>query len=694
MKCTVLHSSNNRIRVHMAGRKMSRRQADLLYGYLNRLDFVEKADVYDRTGDAVILFTGDVKNVKSALAEFKYENVDLSTLPVNVRTRSINQEYADKLISKCLRRAFRQLYMPLWYTTARTAVKSIKYIAKGISCIAHGQIKVELLDACSIGASILTGDFSTAGSVMFLLEVGEMLEDWTHKRSVNDLAQSMSLNIDKVWLVTDDGDVLVSADSIKKGDKIRVHTSNVIPLDGEVCEGEAMVNQASLTGESVGVRKAPGSSVYAGTVVEEGECVFIAKNRIGQSRYDRITAMIEQSELNSESANRAMALADKLVPYSLLGTAVTYALTRNVARAISILMVDFSCALKLAMPLSFLSAISEAGRHHITVKGGNYLELMHNADTIVFDKTGTLTRACPTVAGVVTFNGKDENRCIKLAACMEEHFPHSMANAVVSYAEKNGITHDEMHSKVEYIVAHGIATTVQDKKAIIGSYHFVFEDEKVIIPEGEKEKFENLPEEYSHLYLAVDGVLEAVILISDPVRKEAKFVVDRLHKLGIKEIVMMTGDSEKTAKAIAKQAGVDRYKAEVLPEDKAAFVSRCKAEGKTVDMIGDGINDTPALSSADVGIAISDGASIAREISDVIISAGDLYELVVLKTLSDRLMERIRKNYAFIMTFNGTLIVLGAMGILPSATSALLHNASTVAISLKSMTKLLDEEEK
>ena len=624
---------------------------------------------------------------------FHYEKVELPTGLVESSGRELNKEYQEKLISKVIYHFGRKWFLPAPIRNAYTAVVSVKYIWKGIRTLAKGKIEVPVLDATAIGVSMLRGDYGTASSVMFLLGVGELLEEWTHKKSVGDLARSMSLNVGKVWLKKDGQEILVPSEKIVSGDEIVVHMGNLVPFDGEVSDGEGMVNQASLTGESVPVRRTLGSVVYAGTVLEEGELTILVKQTGGSSRYEKITAMIEESEkLKSGLESKAEHLADRLVPYSLGGTALTYLLTRNATKALSILMVDFSCALKLAMPISVLSAIREANQHKITVKGGKFLEAVADADTIVFDKTGTLTKAQPTVAEVVSFSEtKNPDELLRIAACLEEHFPHSMAKAVVDAAREKHLDHEEMHSKVEYIVAHGISTTIEGKKAVIGSYHFVFEDENSVIPKGMEEKFSRLPAEYSHLYLAIEGVLAAVICIEDPLRPEAAEIVRQLKKAGLKKIVMMTGDSERTAKAIAKKVGVDEYYAEVLPEDKANFVEKEKAEGRKVIMIGDGINDSPALSAADVGIAISEGAEIAREIADITVAADDLAEILVLRMLSNRLMKRIHRNYRFIVTFNAGLILLGVGGILQPTTSALLHNTSTLYIGLKSMGNLLDE---
>ena len=693
MKFYIKHESRGRIRIHLAQKRMSSVQAETLLYYLQNQNQVSFAKVYDRTGDAVICYEGERAAVIRMIQLFHYEEVELPTGLLESSGRALNNEYQEKLISKVIYHFGRKWLLPAPIRAIYTTVVSVKYIWKGIQTLAQGKIEVPVLDATAIGVSMLRGDYGTAGSVMFLLGVGELLEEWTHKKSVGDLARSMSLNVGKVWLKKDGQEILVPSEKIVAGDEIVVHMGNLIPFDGEVSNGEGMVNQASLTGESVPVRRTLGSVVYAGTVLEEGELTILVKQTGGSSRYEKITAMIEESEkLKSGLESKAEHLADRLVPYSLGGTALTYLLTRNATKALSILMVDFSCALKLAMPISVLSAIREANQHKITVKGGKFLEAVAEADTIVFYKTGTLTKAQPTVAEVVSFSEtKSPDELLRIAACLEEHFPHSMAKAVVDAAREKYLDHEEMHSKVEYIVAHGISTTINGKKAIIGSYHFVFEDENSIIPEGMEEKFRHLPEEYSHLYLALEGVLAAVICIEDPLRPEAAEIIRQLKKTGLKKIVMMTGDSERTAKAIAKKVGVDEYYAEVLPEDKANFVEKEKVEGRKVIMIGDGINDSPALSAADVGIAISEGAEIAREIADITVAADDLAEILVLRMLSNRLMKRIHKNYRFIVTFNAGLILLGVGGILQPTTSALLHNTSTLYIGLKSMGNLLDE---
>lgn len=693
MKFYIKHESRGRIRIHLAQKRMSSVQAETLLYYLQNQKQVSFAKVYDRTGDAVICYQGERSEIIRMVQTFHYEEVELPTELIESSGRELNNEYQEKLISKVIYHFGRKWFLPAPIRTAYTAVVSVKYIWKGIQTLAKGKIEVPVLDATAIGVSMFRGDYGTASSVMFLLGVGEILEEWTHKKSVGDLARSMSLNVGKVWLKKDGQEILVPSEKIVPGDEVVVHMGNLVPFDGEVSDGEGMVNQASLTGESVPVRRTLGSVVYAGTVLEEGELTILVKQTGGSSRYEKITAMIEESEkLKSGLESKAEHLADRLVPYSLGGTALTYLLTRNATKALSILMVDFSCALKLAMPISVLSAIREANQHKITVKGGKFLEAVADADTIVFDKTGTLTKAQPTVAEVVSFSEtKSPDELLRIAACLEEHFPHSMAKAVVDAAKEKHLDHEEMHSKVEYIVAHGISTTIEGKKAVIGSYHFVFEDENSVIPEGMEEKFRHLPAEYSHLYLAIEGVLAAVICIEDPLRPEAAEIVRQLKKAGLKKIVMMTGDSERTAKAIAKKVGVDEYYAEVLPEDKANFVEKEKAEGRKVIMIGDGINDSPALSAADVGIAISEGAEIAREIADITVAADDLAEILVLRMLSNRLMKRIHKNYRFIVTFNAGLILLGVGGILQPTTSALLHNTSTLYIGLKSMGNLLDE---
>ena len=691
MKCKILHESSGRIRLRAEMRRMTMEEADQLEAYLAALPGVRQATVYERTCDMVILYREGRKQVLDGVAAFRFDREAMVASTPENSGRALNRQYQEKLVNMVLFRAARVLFLPTPLQQLYTLFRSVRYLWHGARCLLRRKLEVEVLDALSIGVSIIRNDYSTAASVMFLLRLGELLEEWTRKKSLGDLARCMSLNVDRVWLKTSDTEVLVPITQVKAGDTICVHTGNVIPLDGRVLSGEACVNQASLTGESLAVRKAEGACVYAGTVVEEGECVILVEQQSGSGRYDQIVSMIEESEkLKSSTENRALALADRLVPYSLAGTALTYLLTRNATRAISILMVDFSCALKLSMPLAVLSAMRECGSYHITVKGGKYLEAMAKADTIVFDKTGTLTHATPTVARVVPFGGRDERSVLCVAACLEEHYPHSMANAVVKEALRRGISHEEMHSEVEYVVAHGIASRIDGEKVVIGSYHFVFEDEGCVIPAGEQERFDALPPEYSHLYLAMGGTLAGVICVADPLREEASAVLNSLRKLGISKAVMMTGDNERTAAVIAKEVGVDEYFAEVLPEDKARFVEQEKAAGRTVVMIGDGINDSPALSAADVGIAISDGAAIAREIADITIAADDLFELVLLKMTANGLLKRTDGNYRFVLGFNGTLIVLGAAGILPPATSALLHNLSTLGISIRSMTNLLD----
>ena len=691
MKCKILHESSGRIRLRAEMRRMTMEEADQLEAYLAALPGVRQATVYERTCDMVILYREGRKQVLDGVAAFRFDREAMVASTPENSGRALNRQYQEKLVNTVLFRAARVLFLPTPLQQLYTLFRSVRYLWHGARCLLRGRLEVEVLDALSIGVSIVRNDYSTAASVMFLLRLGELLEEWTRKKSLGDLARCMSLNVDRVWLKRSDTEVLVPITQVKAGDTICVHTGNVIPLDGRVLSGEACVNQASLTGESLAVRKAEGACVYAGTVVEEGECVILVEQQSGSGRYDQIVSMIEESEkLKSSTENRALALADRLVPYSLAGTALTYLLTRNATRAISILMVDFSCALKLSMPLAVLSAMRECGSYHITVKGGKYLEAMAKADTIVFDKTGTLTHATPTVARVVPFGGRDERSVLCVAACLEEHYPHSMANAVVKEALRRGISHEEMHSEVEYVVAHGIASRIDGEKVVIGSYHFVFEDEGCVIPAGEQERFDALPPEYSHLYLAMGGTLAGVICVADPLREEASAVLNSLRKLGISKAVMMTGDNERTAAVIAKEVGVDEYFAEVLPEDKARFVEQEKAAGRTVVMIGDGINDSPALSAADVGIAISDGAAIAREIADITIAADDLFELVLLKMTANGLLKRTDGNYRFVLGFNGTLIVLGAAGILPPATSALLHNLSTLGISIRSMTNLLD----
>lgn len=691
MKFVIKHEIKGRMRIHVSQYRMSCGQADTLLYFLHSNKYVTFAKVYERTGDAVISYIGDRAEIIRTLQQFSYEKVDVPAGVIENSGRELNAKYQEKLIEKVVCRYVSKMFLPYPVRACVTTFKSVKYIWKGLQCLWHRKIEVPVLDATAIGVSVFRNDIETAGSVMFLLGIGELLEEWTHKKSVDDLARTMSLNVGKVWLKREDQEVLVTTSEIRPGDEVVVHMGNVIPFDGVVSDGEAMVNQASLTGESVPVRRVKENSVYAGTVVEEGELTVLVKEVGGSSRFEKIVTMIEESEkLKSALEGKAEHLADKLVPYSLGGTALTYLLTRNVNKAISVLMVDFSCALKLAMPISVLSAIREASLYHVTVKGGKYLEAVADADTIVFDKTGTLTKAQPTVVDVVSFNGADSDELLRIAACLEEHFPHSMAKAVVDAAQQKHLLHEEMHTKVEYIVAHGISTTIDGKRAVIGSSHFVFEDENCTIPEEKQDLFDSLPKEYSHLYLAIEGKLAGVICIEDPLREEAEAVVNSLKRAGITKVVMMTGDSERTAAAIAKRVGVDEYYSEVLPEDKAGFIEKEKAAGRKVIMIGDGINDSPALSAANVGIAISDGAEIAREIADITVGSDDLYQIVTLKLLSDSLMKRIRGNYRFIVSFNLGLILGGVAGILQPTTSALLHNTSTLLISLKSMQNLLD----
>lgn len=682
------------MRIHILQSRMSFEQADILQYYLDAKEQVINAKIQERTADVTVSYQGSREEILSVLEAFTYERAQVPEVYLKNSGRQMNREYWDRLVNKTVIYFGNKIFLPYPIRAGITMITSVKYIWKGLTTLARRRIEVPVLDATAIGVSIFRGDISTASSVMFLLSLGEILEEWTHKKSVGDLARSMSLNISKVWLVRDGQEIMVPVTEIRSGDPVRVHMGNVIPFDGCVIEGEAMVNQASLTGESVPVRRAEGSTVYAGTVVEEGEITFKVKEANGSSKYEKIMAMIEESEkLKSSLESKAEHLADRLVPYTFLGTGLVWLLTRNMTKTISVLMVDFSCALKLAMPLSVLSAIREASTHDITVKGGKYLEAMADATTIVFDKTGTLTKAQPTVVEVISFNEKLPDELLRIAACLEEHFPHSMAKAVVREAEKKHLVHEELHSKVEYIVAHGISSMLEDKKVVIGSYHFVFEDEKAQIPAEKQELFDHLSAEYSHLYMAIDGRLAAVICIEDPLRPEAAEVVKELKKTGITKVVMMTGDSDRIARTIAERVGVDEYYSEVLPEDKAGFVEKEKAAGRKVIMIGDGINDSPALSASDVGIAISDGAEIAREIADVTIGADNLYEVVTLKKLSNALMKRIRKNYKVIVGINASLIALGVAGVFQPTTSALLHNTSTLVISMKSMKNLLGKEE-
>lgn len=693
MKFTIKHESRGRMRVHMEQYRMTYEQADTLLYVIHNHRNVTFVKVYDRTADAVIEYVGDREQIIELLRHFHYESANVPQTVIKTSGRELNNSYQEKLIGSVVWHYSKKLLLPLPIRIALTIGRSVKYIGIGLKCLLQRKIEVPVLDATAITVSLITKDFSTASSIMFLLGIGELLEEWTHKKSVDDLARSMSLNVSKVWLRTPENqEILVESSKIEKGDKVVVHMGNVIPFDGEVLDGDAMVNQASLTGESVPVQRTVGNTVFAGTVVEEGEITIRVKEVEGNNRFDQIVTMIEESEkLKSELEGKAEHYADKLVPWTLGATGLTYLLTRNVTKAMSILMVDFCCALKLAMPISVLSAIREASLYNVTVKGGKFLEAVAEADTIVFDKTGTLTKAHPTVVDVVNFNDEySSDDMLRVAACLEEHFPHSMAKAVVDAASKKGLSHEEMHTKVEYIVAHGIATSINGKRTVIGSYHFVFEDEKCVVPAGKEPLFELLPLYYSHLYLAIEGKLSAVICIEDPLRDEAAAVVTSLKKAGISKVVMMTGDSERTASVIAKKVGVDEYYAEVLPEDKAAFVEREKAKGRKVIMIGDGINDSPALSAANVGIAISDGAEIAREIADITVGSDDLYQIVTLKYISNALMKRIKSNYRKIVGFNSGLIALGVAGVLPPTTTALLHNGSTILISVNSMKNLLE----
>lgn len=689
MRATIEHESRGRMRLRLRQKKMTLRQADLLEAWLKGQPWAREAVVHERTCCVILTYGGDRETVLSAIGSFTWAGAEETiTLPSH-STRALNREFQEKLVGKVLMKGVSTLFLPVPLRIARVVWHMIPFLSKGLRCLGRRRIKVELLDALSIGISAFRRDFGTAGTVMFLLEIGELLEDWTRKKSVADLAESLSLHVDRVWLKTPAGDVLTPIGQIRPGDQVVVRAGGVIPLDGVVAQGEATINQASLTGESVPVAKRPGSAVYAGTVVEEGECILDVKQASGQGRYDQIVEMIQRSEqMKSATEAKASNLADTLVPFTFAGSLLSFALTRNVTRALSVLMVDFSCALKLAMPLAVLSAMREAGREHITVKGGKFLEAVAKADTIVFDKTGTLTHACPRVAEVVPFNGKDEAEMLRLAACLEEHFPHSMANAVVEEARRRGLRHEERHATVEYLVAHGIASSVDGEQVRIGSAHFILEDEQCVIPEDEQAKFDALSPAFSQLYLAIDGVLSAVICISDPLREEAKDVLSALRGLGVKNAVMLTGDSPRTAAAIAEQLGVDDFRAGVLPSDKADYVAALRREGHTVLMVGDGINDSPALSEADAGIAISDGAAIAREIADITIAADSLWELVRLRQLAMALLHRIQNNYRFVIGFNGALIGLGVAGVLPPATSAMLHNLSTLAVSLHSMSAL------
>ena len=694
MKCTILHDTAGRLRVHLCCKRMTLRQADVLEYYLLAVDGVRSVKVYDRTRDAVVVYDAERERMIRALARFSFEKAEKLDLAPEHTSRTLNREFEDKLALTVMRRCASNLFLPAPVTSALAVIRSAKYIKEGLLALWHRKLSVAVLDATAVTVSMVRGDFATAGSVMFMLRLGEILEEWTHKKSVADLASAMSLRVENVWQQVDGTEVLTKVTDVKPGDRIVIRTGGMIPLYGRVVEGEAMVNQSSLTGESMPVAKRPGSPVYAGTVAEEGECVVCVEKVSGSGRYDRVVRMIEESEkLKSTAEDKASRMADRLVPYTLGGTAVTYLLTRDVTKMLAVLMVDFSCALKLAIPVAVLSAMRESSGHHISVKGGRFLEAVAKADTIVFDKTGTLTYATPKVAQVVPFGGHREADMLRLAACLEEHYPHSMANAVVEEAKRRGLTHEEYHSQVQYVVAHGISSMVEDKKVIIGSAHFVFEDEGCCIPEGEQEKYDALPAAYSHLYLCIDGELAAVICIHDPLRREAKDAVKALHESGFTNVVMMTGDNRRTAESVAAEVGVDAVYAEVLPEDKAAFIRQEKEKGHTVIMVGDGVNDSPALSEADAGIAISTGAAIAREIADITVASEDLFELVTLRKLSEALMDRIHGSYRFIVAFNLSLITLGVAGVLPPAISALLHNTSTLGIGLKNMTDLLEEHE-
>jgi len=695
MKCTILHDTAGRLRVHLCCKRMTLRQADVLEYYLLAVDGVRSVKVYDRTRDAVVVYDAERERMIRALARFSFEKAEKLDLAPEHTSRTLNREFEDKLALTVMRRCASNLFLPTPVTSALAVIRSAKYIKEGLLALWHRKLSVAVLDATAVTVSMVRGDFATAGSVMFMLRLGEILEEWTHKKSVADLASAMSLRVENVWQQVDGTEVLTKVTAVKPGDRIVIRTGGMIPLDGRVVEGEAMVNQSSLTGESMPVAKRPGSPVYAGTVAEEGECVVCVEKVSGSGRYDRVVRMIEESEkLKSTAEDKASRMADRLVPYTLGGTAVTYLLTRDVTKMLAVLMVDFSCALKLAIPVAVLSAMRESSGHHISVKGGRFLEAVAKADTIVFDKTGTLTYATPKVAQIVPFGGHREADMLRLAACLEEHYPHSMANAVVEEAKRRGLTHEEYHSQVQYVVAHGISSMVEDKKVIIGSAHFVFEDEGCHIPEGEQEKYDALPAAYSHLYLCIDGELAAVICIHDPLRREAKDAVKALHESGFTNVVMMTGDNRRTAESVAAEVGVDAVYAEVLPEDKAAFIRQEKEKGHTVIMVGDGVNDSPALSEADAGIAISTGAAIAKEIADITVASEDLFELVTLRKLSEALMARIHGSYRFIVAFNLSLITLGVAGVLPPAISALLHNTSTLGIGLKNMTDLLEEHER
>ncbi len=692
MKFVIKHELNNRLRIHLPMNNMTFRQADCLEYYLIGFDEIKEVKVYERTADVVIFFDCDKSKVITIVKEFSFDKVEVPESVYETSGRELSAKYYDKIVTSVILHYGKRLVLPLSIREVWVALKTVKYALKGLLTLKNKKLQVEVLDAAAITASTLTEDYKTASSVMFLLKIGDILEEWTHKKSVDDLARRMSLNIDKVWLINEGEELEVKSSDIKCGDNVVVRMGNMIPFDGEVTGGEAMVNQASMTGEAVAVHKTEGMSVFAGTVIEDGELTIRVTQTEGCGRFDKIVKMIEESEkLKSNLESKAERLADSLVPYTFMASAITWLFSRNITKAVSVLMVDYSCALKMAMPISVLSAIREASEYGITVKGGRFLEAVAEADTIVFDKTGTLTKAKPTVVKVVSFNGEDEEELLRQAACLEEHFPHSVARAVVEAAENKGLSHEELHTKVEYIVAHGIASEIDGQKAVIGSYHFVFDDEAVIISEDKKEEFNSLPDNYSHLYFAKNGILAACILIEDPMREEAKEVVEKLRSRGFKHIVMMTGDSNRTAAKIATEAGITEYFAEVLPEDKAGYIEKAKAEGRKVVMVGDGINDSPALSASDAGIAISEGAEIARQIADITIGSSKLDSIVILRDISQLLMNRIKFNYRTIVSFNTGLIVLGLAGIMPPATSAMLHNGSTVALGLKSMTKLIPE---
>lgn len=691
MRCEILHETKNRMRLHFCLSRMTVHQADVTEAYFKSIDGIDDIKVYERTGDLIIYYSFTRDELVDLLSKFSYDSEEVKGIEVVGNSRAIQREYEEKLIMTVVLRYVRKIFFPAPLRLVLAYIKSIKYILKALKSLAKCKLDVSVLDAVAITVSLIRGDFETASSVMFLLKIGEILEDWTHKKSVSDLANTMSLGVEKVWTRTADGqEVLVPTTEVNADDEIVLRTSNMIPLDGVIIEGGATVNQSAITGEPVAVNKTVGSQVFAGTVVESGECVVRVIKVNGQGRYDRIVKMIEESEkLKSTVESKAANLADRLVPFSLFGTIFTYLITSNVTKALSILMVDYSCALKLTMPVAVLSAINECSNYDITVKGGKYLEAVSRANVIVFDKTGTLTNAQPKVAEIVTFGNNDKTEMLRLAACLEEHFPHSVANAVVNKAKESGLTHEERHSKVEYIVAHGISSRVEGHQVVIGSNHFVFEDEQCVIPENEKDRFEAIPDEYSHLYMAIDKTLAAVICIEDPIKDNVKESLVELRKNGIEKIVMMTGDSERTAKAVASQLGIDEYYSEVMPDDKAEFIKKMHADGNSVIMVGDGINDSPALSEADVGIAISTGAAIAREVADITVSSDDLAALVTLKKISNLLMKRINANYRSIISFNSMLIILGVMGIIPPTTSAFLHNSSTLLFTLRSMTKLL-----